>query len=256
MQYIATAQTDMGIARKVNQDSLTVKIAETVIGDIVFAVMCDGMGGLKLGEVASANVVTSFEEWFHKELPELVGMEMTEELIRGVFTDMIIRENDRIMRYGIQNGITLGTTLTAVLILHDKYYIAHVGDCRVYEITDEIRQITKDQTYVAREIALGHMTEVEAQKDNQRNVLLQCVGVNPDVTPDFYCGEVKANATYLLCSDGFRHEVTQEEIQHFCCPEHNMDEDSMKQNIEYLIEMNKSRQERDNISAVLIRGME
>lgn len=256
MQYWATAQTDIGIAKQVNQDSLTVKIAETPIGDIVLAVICDGMGGLKLGEVASASVITTFQDWFYRELSELIRNELSEELLREVFMDMVSRENEKIMLYGKQENITLGTTLTAALILRDKYYVIHVGDCRLYEITDELKQLTKDQTYVAREIELGRMTEAQAQVDNQRNVLLQCIGVNAKVEPVFFSGNVKKDATYLLCSDGFRHQITENEIYEFCCPNHNVDSISMQKNIQHLIEVNKSRQERDNISAILIRSME
>lgn len=256
MQYWATAQTDIGIAKQVNQDSLTVKIAETPIGDIVLAVICDGMGGLKLGEVASASVITTFQDWFYRELSELIRNELSEELLREVFMDMVSRENEKIMLYGKQENITLGTTLTAALILRDKYYVIHVGDCRLYEISDELKQLTKDQTYVAREIELGRMTEAQAQVDNQRNVLLQCIGVNAKVEPVFFSGDVKKDATYLLCSDGFRHQITENEIYEFCCPNHNVDSISMQKNIQHLIEVNKSRQERDNISAILIRSME
>lgn len=255
MHYIAAAKTDIGLIKQVNQDSLTVKIAKTPTGDIVLGVICDGMGGLKQGEVASGSVVTAFGEWFCQELSEMVEKEMTAERIRDILLDMIHQENEKIRKYGIQNGITLGTTVTVFLVVRDRYYVAHVGDCRLYEITNGVRQLTVDQTYVAREVALGRMTEMQAKTHKQRNVLLQCVGVNSQVEADFFSGEMKEDAVYLLCSDGFRHEVSEEEMYQFCSPECNRDSDCMQQNLEYLTEINKRRQERDNISAILIRSM-
>jgi serine/threonine protein phosphatase PrpC len=64
MNYTGSAVTDIGIVKKTNQDSLTLKIAHTNIGILSMVVVCDGLGGLSLGEVASSNLVMSFDKWF------------------------------------------------------------------------------------------------------------------------------------------------------------------------------------------------
>ena len=69
MEFIITAISDIGISRKVNQDALFASKMKTSAGNIAFAVMCDGMGGLSQGEIASASVVNAFKEWYHKSLP-------------------------------------------------------------------------------------------------------------------------------------------------------------------------------------------
>lgn len=69
--YTVAAQTDVGTTKTVNQDCLTVKVANTIYGEAAFAVMCDGMGGLEQGEVASTMVVRAYEQWFLRELPQL-----------------------------------------------------------------------------------------------------------------------------------------------------------------------------------------
>ena len=79
------------------------------------------------------------------------------------------------------------------------------------------------------------------------------VGASDDVYPDMFFGDTKLNATYMLCSDGFRHEITNEEIYNFLNPNVMVDADGMKHNMESLIELNKQRQERDNISVITIR---
>ena len=65
--YTVAAQTDAGTVKQVNQDSLTVKVANTSYGEAAFAVLCDGMGGLEQGEVASSVVVRTYEQWFLRE---------------------------------------------------------------------------------------------------------------------------------------------------------------------------------------------
>lgn len=147
----------------------------------------------------------------------------------------------------------MGTTVVAMLLTQDRYYILNVGDSRAYEITDGLRQITSDQTFVAREIAMGRMTAQEAEQDNRRNVLLQCVGASEEVYPDMFFGDVQPNAVYMLCSDGFRHEITPEEIYTKLQPGILFDEYTMQRNSIDLIELNKQRQERDNISVSLVR---
>lgn len=256
MHYLAAAQTDIGNVKHINQDSLTVKIAQTMIGEVAMAVICDGMGGLEQGEAASASVVNAFQNWFYDELPGLIEQEHFEDKLQKRFMDIIFYENDKIMDYGKKEHILLGTTVTVMLFLKSNYYVIHVGDCRVYELTDRVIQLTKDQTVAAKELALGHITLAQARSDARRNILLQCVGVNKTVEPVFFCGKIAMNASYVLCSDGFRHEVTDEEIFHYCNPVKNGNEKQMEQSLKKLIQLNKSRQEKDNISAILIRSME
>lgn len=129
----------------------------------------------------------------------------------------------------------------------------NVGDTRAYEIGDTVTVLTKDQTVVAREVELGHLTPEEAEKDSRRSVLLQCIGASDEVYPDMFFGDTKLNAVYMLCSDGFRHEITENEIYQYLNPNVMVDADGMKRNMDSLIDLNKQRQERDNISAVSIR---
>lgn len=261
--YTAAAQTDKGIAKSVNQDSLTVKVAGTLYGEAALAVLCDGMGGLEQGEVASGVVVRAFEQWFLKDFPPLVSQGMPSRALAGAWKDMIDDCNLRIYDYSSKRGTTMGTTLTAMLICDGNYYIAHVGDCRAYQMDSAITRLTQDHTYTAREVALGHMTPEQALNDSRRNVLLQCIGLGKPVEPDFVSGRIKQGDSYLLCSDGFRHELSEEEIFTYChCHLCDLDWNAqgrqenarlMNTRLRELIELNKQRMERDNISAVLIK---
>ena len=246
MRYLVAAQTDAGNVKKVNQDGLTVKVVQTPQGQIVLAVICDGMGGLAHGEVASAHVVLRFEKWFQTECRQMIedmGEDIRIEDIRSSWYRIVPQCNDGIVSYGRRHATNVGTTLTAILCVKDNYYLIHVGDCRVYELTEGLVQITNDQTFVRREVELGRMTPEQASNDPRRNVLLQCVGVNYGIEPDFICGKIRPNATYLLCTDGFRHMITPQEIYQVCNADNNRSVESM----------NKERKESDNISAILIR---
>ena len=99
----------------------------------------------------------------------------------------------------------MGTTVTAMILTGGYYYIVNVGDSRAYEICSNLQVLTRDQTVVAREVEQGLLTLEQAETDPRRSVLLQCIGASDVVYPDFFLGEVKKDAVYMLCSDGFRH---------------------------------------------------
>jgi len=250
---MVAASTDVGIKKSVNEDSLAVKVYNTPRGKLLFAVLCDGMGGLAKGEVASATVVTAFVDWFTSNLPILSANTIEDSFIRREWERLVITVDEKIKRYGIEHNITLGTTLTSMLMTEERYYICNVGDTRAYEITDKLKQITEDHTIVAREVKLGKLTPDEANNDARKNILLQCVGASENIYPEMFFGETKRNAVYILCSDGFRHEITPEEIFNGLEPDVMREAEQMKRNIEYLINVNKQRLEQDNISVIAIR---
>lgn len=252
MHYMAIADTDTGISKNTNQDSVLLKHAKCNTGEILLAIICDGMGGLSKGELASATAIREFSRWFEEELPyELENLDM--QIVGAKWTLMMKDLNARILEYGQKIGISIGTTFTGLLIVNDKYLIGHVGDTRVYFINTAVRQLTRDQTFVAREIQRGTLTPEQAKKDKRRNMLLQCIGASERVEPDILQGECE-KGVYMLCSDGFRHEITDAEIYQFLNPSNYGNKDTMHANVKYLIEENKRRQEKDNISAILIKA--
>lgn len=252
MRYIATADTDIGIAKSTNQDSVLIKHAHWGNGEVLMAIVCDGMGGLSKGELASATVIRAFAKWFDEELPyELEAPDMT---VIGAKWSLMLKElNQKILDYGARIGTNLGTTFSGILFIGDRYVIGHVGDTRIYHIGAALNQMTTDQTFVAREIRRGTMTPEQARTDKRRNLLLQCVGASKVVEPEILYGMTDRGA-YMICSDGFRHEITESEMYESLNPINFMNKNAMHSNARYLIELVKSRRERDNISVVLIKA--
>ena len=253
MEYIIAAYTDIGISKNINQDAYLVKVVEHKKEKMFFAIICDGMGGLSEGEIASATVINAFNVWCNEKFHALCEAGLTEENIREEWTDIVNICNEKIKAYGRIASISLGTTITAILVTKEKYFILNVGDTRAYEITDEVRQLTADHSLVAREIALGHITEEEAKKDPRRSTLLQCVGASETVNPDIYSGQTVDKAVYMLCSDGFRHEISNNEIYKYLNAEIIKNDSILKMNMMKLVETDKKRKEKDNITVVAAR---
>lgn len=253
MYFVVAADTDVGTVKTTNQDSVCVKIAETPYGQIALAMICDGMGGLEKGELASATVINEFGNWFVNELPSYID-NFNWDYIVEKWTHMIKRLNRTIGDYGKYYGISLGTTVTAMLIYQGDYLIAHVGDSRAYEITTDINRMTEDHSVVGREVMQGLLTEEDAELDPRRNVLLQCVGASKSVNPQMIHGKVKDNASYLICSDGFRHVISRTEMLNGLSILNAKTSEEMAANIRSLIELAKARGEQDNISALLVNA--
>lgn len=255
MNYFGSASTDVGIVKSTNQDSVCIKIADfDGKGQIAMAVICDGMGGLAKGELASATVIRRFSDWFEKEFPKLISS-YSKEKISADWTRIIREQNQKILNYGKQIGVNLGTTLSIILFIDGSYIIAHVGDSRIYVISDCIKQLTEDQTFINREIKAGRMTPQEAAVYLKRNMLLQCVGASREVNPDILYGTVTPNTVFMLCSDGFRHVLTDAEIFESFNPDNINSIEAMKQNSDYLIDVVKKRNERDNITVALLKSV-
>lgn len=253
MEYLVSYDTNVGIKKAHNEDSLLLKLADTLVGKIVFAVVCDGMGGLTRGELASKEVIMCLDEWFRTELPDLIKRDFFSEELFEQWDRVIQKINRDLYEYGSSKGAQLGTTVTGVLMASGKYYVLHVGDTRLYKINQQISCLTQDHSFVQREIANGRMTEEEARKDPRKNLLLQAVGTDHRISVDFLKGDIEQGDVFLLCSDGFRNKIYDEEILQQFQMNGCMDETCIHRSLQTLIEENIKRQEKDNITAIAIR---
>lgn len=245
MRYLSAYYTDKGRRKGVNQDSLLVSQAKIRRQVAVLAVICDGMGGLERGEAASFEVVRSFAAWFRESFPALAEEEEFEDELYDSWEMLFQSVHRKIKKYGKDHGIRIGTTATAMLLWQERLYVAHVGDCRIYEIEKQIRQLTKDQVK-------GRLGRDE---DTASHILMQGVGVSKTVRPVYHSKDVKENAVYLLCTDGFRHKISIQELEKEFAPKELADENAMARQGEKIAKEVIERGERDNISVILLRTL-
>lgn len=261
MQFKATGYTNIGAVKKSNQDSYCIKIANTEIGQVALVAVADGMGGLQKGELASSFAINKLSDWFENKLPQSLEMMSSstsglESFLSGQWSGIVQDLNLKIMRYGKKNNMNLGTTLTVLLIVGARYSIVHVGDSRVYEIdsSGKVKQLTEDQTFVHREIKAGRMTPEEAKKHPKRNVLLQCIGSSKMVEPELVHGNIKKGASYLLCSDGFRHVLNSDQLASINTKSSDENfETEAKNKLKELVDFDMQHGEQDNITAAVLR---
>lgn len=249
--------TDKG-RRPSNQDALCVRVASTTLGEVSMAVVCDGVGGLSGGEVASATVVGRFADWFDRDLPRWLEGHLGEDQmailgLRGVWQRLLRLANAELVTYGREHGGTVGTTFTGVACLGGRYLVGHVGDCRAYLVGDEgTRRLTDDQTLAAHEVALGRMDEAEAERSPKRTVLLQSIGTQPTVEPSFRQGAYQAGDLFVIASDGAWHLQGDAGIDRCFRTVRQADESVLAQRCRDLCEVDLQHGEGDNLSVACL----
>ena len=259
MKFLSIAHSDVGIKKNINQDSILVKEAITDAGQVLLALVCDGMGGLAKGEVASATLVRAFSCWFEEKLPFMIydsdgtTKEIDYNELQREWNSLIDSVNHKIENYGVSFHAPCGTTVVALLLIGNTYYIVNVGDSRAYLVNNQFNQLTKDHTFVQREIDEGRLTKEEAKTHVERSVLLQCVGASKIIVPDFFRGSFQSGDLFMLCSDGFRHAIEEEEFLKILDPSKLTTEKAMQDAAVYCTELNKQRKENDNISVIMIK---
>lgn len=231
--YTIGFSTDIGTRKNVNQDSCYIGTKTVRNQEACLMVMCDGVGGLSEGEIASRSVTAMFDKWFNDKESDIMFNNF--EALKWKWAEMIRDINHGLLDYGRQKQIQLGTTLTAVLMYDGMYYAAHIGDSRFYIISDSVNQISEDQTV------------------NGSHVLLQCVGVTLNPIPSYYSGEVIPDSTVLLCSDGFVHKLEENEMLNKLNSRNCNSQKAIEERLTELIKLDMSRGETDNITALLSR---
>lgn len=251
MSTVAAYWTDVGKRKQSNEDAFALRILSNGSTELLFAVICDGVGGFERGELASGTVAHAFAAWFDHEGERLARLGVKEDALFQEWNRLLRFNNDKIRRYGAEKSIPIGTTCTAMLLAFGRIYIAHVGDSRLYCGATAMKQLTKDHSLVQQKIDQGILTEREAKTDRQRNVLLRSVGTEIDLKPSFYAGACPPGYNYLLCSDGFYQRLSEQELaQSFSANALQGEGDAQSLLIRLTTEV-KQRGETDNITAIL-----
>ncbi len=238
--------TDKGKVRSENQDSYIIENCDK--RKSVVAVICDGMGGAKAGDLASR---LSSKEFVGKIFESLVAPRFfignQEKLLRESCADAngVVYEYSRFdANY---NG--MGTTLVGGIISRRKAYLVNVGDSRAYHLNKVgIEQISRDHSYVEELVSMGAITREEAENHPKKNIITRALGVEKAVECDYYECPLKMGEAILLCSDGLSNMVTDKEM-HDCY----ISESSPEEVCSKLMALALERGARDNVTVVLVK---
>lgn len=200
MRFECVSRTNVGLRRKINEDSL---LAESSRG--LWAV-ADGMGGHDAGEVASAMVVEAL-----RSLPRSNDLE---ELTRGA-ANALKQVNGELIALGRSGDRerTIGTTVVALAIMAGAFRCFWLGDSRAYLLRgDEIRRLSHDHSLVQNLVDAGMLKPEEAESHANANLITRAIGVAEHAEVDTVGGEALPGDLFLLASDGLTRVVPDDEI--------------------------------------------
>ena len=231
--------TDIGRKRKLNQDF--VYSSDEAVGNLKNVyIVADGMGGHQAGDYASKCTVET----------------MVRE-IKGCFEQSPIRilsrairiANDQVRRKAREDESLygMGTTVVAATVLGKYLQVANVGDSRLYIINEEVRQITRDHSYVEEMVRIGELDREAARNHPDKNIITRAIGARDTIEIDFFHEELKSGDLILMCSDGLTNMLEDEEIGRILKTPGTIEERA-----ERLIDAANQNGGRDNIAVILI----
>ena len=239
MKYYGASH--QGLRRKNNQDSLC--IMENA-HHALLAVVCDGIGGGNAGDVASKMAVDHMKEAFLscKELKNDQDVKRWLEKVIQEANDMVFTQSTRDEKL---KG--MGTTIVGVLTQEDNTYIFNAGDSRTYGLyKDDFLCLTEDHSYVADLLKRGEVSEEEAAKHPNRNVLINALGIWNSMRIDI--NKIKNDwCALLVCSDGLHGYVPEHNIQYVLQSNRNV-----KDKVDALIKLSLDAGGYDNVSVIVI----
>ena len=246
MRYKAVS--DVGNVRSVNEDFWGAEVLGSGKGAVGIFAIADGMGGHNKGEVASRIAV-------EKVMQHLKGrIESAERDIDSIVVENLIesykRSNDTIIKEAKRSEEFrgMGTTLTMAVITGGKMYVANVGDSRCYLFSEEkLHRVTNDNSLVQELLFKGLITEEEARRHPQRNVITRAVGLEEPLKVDVYERDVVTGDHVLLTTDGLTNMIAHDEMQEVILNFENID-----QSCEELLSRAKDSGGDDNISLIHI----
>jgi serine/threonine protein phosphatase PrpC len=214
-RILAAGTTDVGRKRTHNEDFFALVESEHLY------LVADGMGGHSSGEVASQMAINTLSEFFQATSadPEATWpykMDKTRGYEENRLVTGIKLANRRIYEAAQreQRLHGMGTTIVALLCVHDQCLIGHVGDSRVYRFRgNTVEQLTEDHSLLNDYMKMKSMTQEEVENFPHKNVIVRALGMKETVKVDAILDTPQPGDVYLLCSDGLSGQVNADEMR-------------------------------------------
>ena len=206
-----SSNTDKGVVRKNNEDSLLVIPPwsnASISKKACLFLVADGMGGQNAGEVASHIAVNYTREWFNQNSLTEITTKLVDDLINSA--------NEKVWEYSQKHPETsgMGTTFTTIIIKGNKAVIGHIGDSRIYRLNNnKLTQLTNDHSIVGEQVRLGKLTPNQARVHPARSILSKVLGARQFIKADVFEIEIAANDEFIMCTDGIYGMLDCEKIE-------------------------------------------
>ena len=201
-------KSDKGLARAQNQDFCGSKVVE---GKYAAALVCDGMGGMRGGDLASEIAAKAILAEFVDDLK----IPHTDAEIKKIMVELVSRANSLIYSFSLEDPSLsgMGTTIVMALCVGQKVHIIHAGDSRAYLLSpSKISRLTKDHSFVQEMVDIGELTAAEAEAHPKKNIITRALGVSKFIEFDYANCKLTPDSAVLLCTDGLTNMAKDKEI--------------------------------------------
>lgn len=239
MRLVAGYKSDIGKTRKNNQDAVALRTLEKKGENFVVLAVCDGIGGLEHGEIASNLVISRIETWFEEITEWLDIKKVDSEILFSHMKDLAEECNALVRECRVIKGIEMGTTLSLLMIIRNTYYIIQVGDSRVYCYNNGmLEQLTVDASVT------------RMKNGRMKSYLDNYVGKQDELWFTCAIGNVTEWDIFIVCSDGFYHRLLPNDIQQYERKLHKLK--TVNEACEELVNRILDRGERDNVTVGIV----
>lgn len=207
----ACAMTDTGRVRTANQDYIFASTEPVGALPNLFLV-ADGMGGHKAGDYASRFIVENLTAYIRGA---------SETQIVPLLREGIIKVNFMLYQESMEKPelAGMGTTLVAAVADGNTMYVANVGDSRLYLMRRQLKQVTKDHSYVEELVSMGRLERGSTDYRKQKNIITRAVGAEDRISVDFFEVNLEPGDYILMCSDGLSNMLENAEMEEIICSE-------------------------------------
>ena len=207
----SVCKTDTGKRRSMNQDTCRCGMFSD---HSAWTVVCDGMGGVRGGNIASELAADAIAETFTNEFND----DMSGPDIKNMMIGAVNVANERVLQRAAEEPQLrgMGTTVVAAIASKGVLHVVHVGDSRCYlKNSYGVKQITVDHSFVQQLVDNGVITQEEARVHPKRNLITRVVGVHEDVECDYGCFNLESGDLVVSCSDGLSNYFERDTLPFF-----------------------------------------
>lgn len=247
MEIVAKGETDIGLTRATNQDSLLIDNRRRLY------IVADGMGGHAGGEIASQLCVGKVSEEIARSPlltePPTGDLPSRHTKFCSLLVQAVNHASTKIFEKALEEPqlMGMGTTASALMIYDDHAYIGHVGDSRVYLIRDRfIYQLTNDHSLVGEQLRAGIINAEEAKNNQMQNIITRSVGYQEIEDVDTATLALEVGDLFVISSDGMHGRIADEEISRIA---NKKQLDAVKD----LVELANERGGKDNITLIVVK---
>lgn len=241
MKVAASGVSDVGLFRKNNEDAWAELHKERIY------LLADGMGGHQAGEVASKCALRSLIRLAVKQFKvENLSIEDAVDVLK----EDISKVNAHVYKLGRKHAHLkgMGTTLCLLHVHKEGVIFAHVGDSRIYRLSEgRLQLLTQDHSLIRELIDMGQMSEEGHPSFYYKNIITRAIGTEPKVEPSFGKEAIKTADKYLMCSDGLSDCLSLKEIEEILLKNESLAESCLE-----LVSLSKKRGGHDNITILIV----